>query len=135
VYKKQPDGTFSVSNKGFKADGSESGVTGTLSCPNSNDKAKLKLQVCSFLILLCGRIELKLLQIHLFGVFNPSADFWIIELAPDYSYFVASGPKRTCWIFSATPTMDDEVYNGILEKCKTQQIDISQVSKTEQTRT
>lgn len=71
-------------------------------------------------------------QIQLFGVFNPSADFWIIELAPDWSYFVASGPKRTCWIFSAKPTMDEELYNEILERCKQQQIDISTVTKTEQ---
>lgn len=124
-YEIQEDGSYKVTNKGFKADGSESGVQGTLSCPEKNEKSKLKLQVNS-------PLSLSDIQIHLFGLFSPTSDFWIIEVGPDFSYFVASGPKRGCWILSATPTMDDATYNEILERCKKQEIDISTVTKTEQ---
>ncbi|HUT98443.1 MAG TPA: lipocalin family protein [bacterium] len=43
-------------------------------------------------------------------------DYWIIDLADDYSWAVVGHPSRDyLWILSRTPTMDAEVYSGILQ--------------------
>jgi len=49
-------------------------------------------------------------------------DYWIIDLDEDYRWAVVGDPLRsTLFILSRTPTLDDEVYDGILgrllEKC------------------
>ncbi|MBN1343299.1 MAG: lipocalin family protein [Phycisphaerae bacterium] len=49
-------------------------------------------------------------------------DYWIIDLDEDYQWAVVGDPKRsTLFILSRTPTLDDEIYDGILgrlsEKC------------------
>ena len=46
-------------------------------------------------------------------------DYWIIQLAPDYSYAVVGHPGRDyLWILSRTPQLDEPVYQGILAKLK-----------------
>ncbi len=60
-------------------------------------------------------------------------DYWIIDLAPDYSYVAIGEPSRQyLWILSRTPTMDDVVYAGILDRLKGQQYDPSRLVKTKQ---
>jgi apolipoprotein D and lipocalin family protein len=45
------------------------------------------------------------------------ADYWILELGDNYEYAVVGEPGRQfLWILSRTPTMDEAVYNGILER-------------------
>lgn len=49
-----------------------------------------------------------------------SGDYWVIDLADDYSYAVVGHPSRKyLWILSRTPTMDDETYDTILSKLVT----------------
>lgn len=44
-------------------------------------------------------------------------DYWVIDLADDYSYAVVGHPDRSyLWILSRTPQMDEQVYAGILER-------------------
>ena len=58
-------------------------------------------------------------------------DYWIIQLAPDYSYAVVGNPGRDyLWILSRTPQMDEAVYNGILAKLKEQSYDLNRLQKT-----
>lgn len=46
-------------------------------------------------------------------------DYWIINLAPDYSYAVIGEPDRDyLWILSRTPTMDEITLQGILDQTK-----------------
>lgn len=60
-------------------------------------------------------------------------DYWILELAPDYSYSVVGEPSlKYFWILSRTKTMDDQVYKGILERAKKQGFDVSKIVKTKQ---
>jgi apolipoprotein D and lipocalin family protein len=48
-------------------------------------------------------------------VFN--GDYWIIQLAPDYSYAVASSPKGDhVIVLSRTPSMSEDLYQSILDK-------------------
>jgi apolipoprotein D and lipocalin family protein len=43
-------------------------------------------------------------------------DYWIIDLAPDYSYAVIGGPSREyLWILARSLKMDDETLKGILD--------------------
>ena len=58
-------------------------------------------------------------------------DYWIIQLAPDYSYAVVGHPGRDyLWILSRTPQMEEAVYTGILEKLKEQGYELSRLQKT-----
>jgi apolipoprotein D and lipocalin family protein len=44
------------------------------------------------------------------------ANYWIIDLADDYSWAVVSDPNRkTLWILSRTPNMDSKLYESIVD--------------------
>jgi apolipoprotein D and lipocalin family protein len=59
-------------------------------------------------------------------------DYWVIELAPDYSYAVVGEPKgRYLWILSREPRMPEPLYAGILERAA-RFYDVSRVVRTEQ---
>lgn len=58
-------------------------------------------------------------------------DYWIIDLAPDYSYAVVGHPSRDyLWILSRTPTMAADVYQGILERLKKQGYELERLERT-----
>lgn len=49
-----------------------------------------------------------------FGWFIPSGDYWIVDLADDYSYAIVGEPKRRyVWILSRTPSMDDHLFQHL----------------------
>lgn len=46
-------------------------------------------------------------------------DYWVVDLADDYSYVVVGHPDRKfLFIMSRKPTMDKKRYAAITEKCK-----------------
>ncbi|MGZ3755165.1 MAG: lipocalin family protein [Mucilaginibacter sp.] len=46
-------------------------------------------------------------------------DYWIIDLAPDYSYVVVGHPDRKfLFIMSRRPSMDKKLYDELVAKCK-----------------
>lgn len=46
-------------------------------------------------------------------------DYWIIDLAPDYSYVVVGHPDRKfLFIMSRKPAMDKKLYDELVAKCK-----------------
>jgi apolipoprotein D and lipocalin family protein len=60
-------------------------------------------------------------------------DYWIIDLAPDYSYSVVGTPDRKyLWILSRTPGMDEAVYQRIVEQAAARGFDVSRLIKTRQ---
>ena len=60
-------------------------------------------------------------------------DYWIIDLAPDYSYSVVGTPDRKyLWILSRTAQMDEETYKKLIEKATSQGFDVSKLVKTSQ---
>lgn len=60
-------------------------------------------------------------------------DYWIIELAPDYSYSLVGTPDRKyLWILSRPPQMEETVYKEVLEKAAAEGFDVSQLIKTKQ---
>lgn len=58
-------------------------------------------------------------------------DYWIIELAQDYSYSVVGTPDRKyLWILSRTPQMEEETYKRLMEKAAAAGFNVAQVMKT-----
>jgi apolipoprotein D and lipocalin family protein len=48
-------------------------------------------------------------------------DYWIIDLAADYSYAVIGGPDREyLWILARATTLPDSTYTGIKERLRAQ---------------
>ena len=71
------------------------------------------------------------LKVQFFWPFK--ADYWIIDLADDYSYAVVSHPSRKyLWILSRTPKMDNNVYMKILSRLKEKGFDLTKLQVTQQ---
>ena len=59
--------------------------------------------------------------------------YWIIDLAPDYSYAVVGHPGRDyLWILSRSPTMSDETYQRIVARLRAQRYETSRLVRTVQ---
>ena len=69
-----------------------------------------------------------------FGGFSlPFSNYWIVDLADDYSYAVVSSPFRTpIWILSRTPEMDEEVYTDIVDRLAKRFFDVGKLVPTTQ---
>lgn len=60
-------------------------------------------------------------------------EYWIIDLAPDYSYAAVGGSDRKyLWILSRTPSMDATTYQQILERIKRKGYDLTGLIRTKQ---
>jgi apolipoprotein D and lipocalin family protein len=63
-------------------------------------------------------------------------DYWVIALAPDYSYSVVGDSKRDyLWILSRTPVMDEAVYQKAVSAAAAQGFAVSRLLRTKQTET
>jgi apolipoprotein D and lipocalin family protein len=61
-------------------------------------------------------------------------DYWIIDLADDYSFAVVGDPDRKyLWVLSRTPVMDDSVLQGVLDHVKQKGYDLTGLIRTRQT--
>ena len=61
------------------------------------------------------------------------SNYWIIDLADDYSYAVVSDPLRTtCFILSRIPIMEETTYQYLLSKASSKGIDITKLKRTQQ---
>ena len=59
--------------------------------------------------------------------------YWIIDLAPDYSFAVVGHPGRDyLWILSRTPTMNDDTYRRILARLQAQGYETARLVRTVQ---
>jgi apolipoprotein D and lipocalin family protein len=60
-------------------------------------------------------------------------DYWIIDLAEDYSYVVIGGPTREyLWILAREPEIPSATYDGIMKRLKDQGFAPSRLVKTRQ---
>jgi apolipoprotein D and lipocalin family protein len=58
-------------------------------------------------------------------------DYWVIELAPDYSYAAVGEPGRKyLWILSRTPSMEEATLQRVLEKVREQGYDLARLIRT-----
>jgi apolipoprotein D and lipocalin family protein len=71
------------------------------------------------------------LKVQFFWPFK--ADYWIIDLADDYSYAVVSHPnKKYLWILSRQPKIEAQVYLKILENLMSKGFDCTKLITTMQ---
>ena len=58
-------------------------------------------------------------------------DYWIIDLATDYSYSLVGEPDRKyLWVLSRSPVMDEQTLDKILERAKQQGYDTAPLIRT-----
>ena len=117
-YTVRADGRLDVVNECVEADGRPSRAAGVARLadpkgPPSQLKVRFAPAFLSFLSAVWG-------------------DYWVIDLAPDYSYAVVGEPKRRyLWILSRTPRMPEPRYAEILGRAA-RLYDVSRVVRTEQ---
>ena len=99
-YRLLPNGRVEVTNTCYDAAGKASRVVGRAWIPDPSESGKLKV---SF--------------VGLLGLWLFPADYWILDLAADYSYAVVGHPEQKFgWILSRTPTLPDDVLAGIYNR-------------------
>lgn len=92
-----------------KVDGEQSYIKGKAFIVENSGNAKLKVQF--------------------FWPFK--GDYWIIDLASDYSYAVVSDPSmKYLWILCRTSKMEESVYQAILTRLVEKGYDLSKLVKT-----
>jgi len=71
------------------------------------------------------------LRVQFFWPFR--GDYWIIDLAPDYTYAVVGDPSRKyLWILGRTPQMDETLYREIVDRAAGKGFDVSKLVRTDQ---
>jgi apolipoprotein D and lipocalin family protein len=59
------------------------------------------------------------------------ADYWVIDLAEDYSYAVVGTPNRDyLWILSRERTMDVATYHRITTRAASQGFEVERIVRT-----
>jgi apolipoprotein D and lipocalin family protein len=113
------DGSIKVVNRCRKEDGEIEEAEGRAKrsgddAPNSKLKVRFAPAFLSFLPFVWG-------------------DYWIIDLASDYSYAVVGEPTREyLWVLSRTPVMDETQLNAILNRVKEKGYDLTGLIRTKQ---
>lgn len=114
------DGTIEVVNSCRKANGRITQATGLAKQaaedgPNTKLKVRFAPKLLSFLPFVWGH-------------------YWIIDLAPDYSYAAVGEPDRKYfWILARTPTMDETTFQSILDRMRRQGYDLTGLIRTSHT--
>jgi apolipoprotein D and lipocalin family protein len=71
------------------------------------------------------------LKVQFFWPFR--GDYWIIDLAQDYSYAVVGAPDRKyLWILSRTTKIDEGLYQDIVNRIAQKGFDASKLQRTDQ---
>lgn len=111
TYSLEADGHVKVFNKCLKDNGKWTSITGKAFAVTGTGNSKLKVQF----------------------FFPFRANYYIIDLADDYSYAVVGEPRRKyLWILSRTPQMDENLYNELVKKCGNKGFPVEFLIKTRQ---
>jgi apolipoprotein D and lipocalin family protein len=116
-YTLRDDGRVSVVNECTKKDGGTSRAEGVArrandDGPDSKLEVRFAPRILSFLPWVWG-------------------DYWIIELAPDYSYAMVGGPDRDyLWILAREPRMEEPVLERLTQKAKDQGFETERLLRT-----
>ena len=71
------------------------------------------------------------LKVQFFWPFK--GNYWIIDLAGDYSYAVVGDPTRKyLWILSRTPEMDPSIYDAVVSRAGEQGFDTAKLVRMDQ---
>lgn len=117
-YGVREDGRIDVVNRCSGNNGEEKRAQGVARVVDETTRAKLEVRFApaflSFLSMVWG-------------------DYWIIDLAPDYSYAVVGEPaRRYLWVLARESTLEEATYQGILERIEVQGYDPNNLVRTNQ---
>jgi apolipoprotein D and lipocalin family protein len=111
------DGRLSVLNTCYMQDGKTRTIQGEARVDGENT-ARLKVTFDNFFFKLFSWLI--------------KADYWIIDLAEDYSYAVVGSPNRKyLWILSREPQLPEDLYQSITERVEAQRFDTERLIRTE----
>jgi len=114
-YTLNADGTIDLINTAIQPDGSTRSVTGTaVPVPGSNG-AKLRVTIDNFFAKLFGRPP-------------EYGNYWILELADDYSLALVGSPDReSLWLLSRTPEVSKERVDQYLDSARQKGYPVSEI--------
>ena len=120
-YIKRADGNVDVINRCKEADGKINQASGVARVDNPQTNAKLKVSFApdwlNWVPFIWG-------------------DYWIIDLAPDYSLAAVGDPSRDyLWVLSRTPSIADADYEALVNRVTAQGFDTAKLVKTVQEKT
>lgn len=117
-YVRRPDGRIDVINRCRLADGTTDrakGIARVVSTDGSNSKLKVRF----------APAWLSFLPVW--------GDYWVLDLADDYSYaVVGDGARDYLWVLARSPRLSDEVYRDITARVAAKGFDVSRLEKTRQ---
>ena len=117
-YNKRDDGTLEVINRCRKADNVFEQAAGQAVIVDAASNAKLKVRFVPAWLSWLPRVW---------------GNYWIIALAPDYSYSVVGDPSREfLWLLARTPTLPEPVYQQAVQQAAKQGFDVTKLVKTQQ---
>ncbi|WP_353155563.1 lipocalin family protein [Herminiimonas fonticola] len=117
-YNKREDGEIDVINRCKERDGKQEEVIGRARVADKVSNAKLKVRFAPDWLSWLSFVW---------------ADYWIIDLAPDYSIAaVGESSREYLWILARTPTIPASEYEVIVNRITEQGFDTSKLVKTRQ---
>jgi apolipoprotein D and lipocalin family protein len=117
TYELREDGRIDVINRCLRKNGEPMSATGVARLASKDGPAS----------------ELKVRFAPSFLTFLPFvwADYWVIDLAHDYSYAVVGHPNRDyLWVLSRTPQMVDDLYEEIIGRAGEQGFQVDRLVMT-----
>lgn len=119
TYTPREDGRLTVVNECRTRDGKPKAVEGEAKLANADGPAsKLKVRFAPRFLSVFGFVW---------------GDYWVLDLAEDYSHALVGAPNREyLWVLAREPSMDAETYAGLLEKAGAMGFDVTRVQTTAQ---
>ena len=118
VYTIKSNGRIEVSNQCVLKDGRSERAVGEAKIDDKKTNSKLKVRFAPAAVSWLPFVW---------------ANYWVIDLDPDYKYAVIGEPKRNYfWILSRTATLDDATYQDILRRAEKMGFEPAKVEKTPQ---
>lgn len=117
-YSLKSNGRLEVINECLKKDGTPDRAVGEAKIADKNNNAKLKVRFAPSILSLLPFVW---------------GDYWVVEIADDYSYSVIGEPKREYfWILARKPEMDAATFQAILRRAESMGFKPGRVEKTPQ---
>lgn len=117
TYALLPDGQLQVVNACRTADGAMVRVEGRARVADSNGPNT--------------RLEVRFVPAWLGWLPFVWGDYWIIDLAPDYSYALVGAPSREyLWILARRPDMDAAIYEPLKQRAAAQGFEVARLVRT-----
>jgi apolipoprotein D and lipocalin family protein len=120
IYERRSESAIRVTYVCSQADGEEERTRGVARIRDAGSNAKLELRFAPLALAWWPFVW---------------DDWWILELAPEYTHMMVGDPSRqTLWIFSRTREMDDATYQALIAHAAAQGYDTQHLVKTPQSK-